>query len=26
LEIRNYIDNKYKEGYGKPTPTPMPKA
>ena len=25
LEIRNYIDNKYKEGYGKPTPTPMPK-
>ena len=23
LEIRNYIDNKYKEGYGKPTPTPM---
>ncbi|WP_028399987.1 PCYCGC motif-containing (lipo)protein [Ectobacillus panaciterrae] len=24
LEIRNYIDNKYKEGYGKPTPTPMP--
>ena len=25
LEIRNYIDNKYKEGYGKPTPTPMQK-
>ncbi|MGF9964354.1 PCYCGC motif-containing (lipo)protein [Bacillus rhizoplanae] len=25
LEIRNYIDNKYKEGYAKPTPTPMPK-
>ena len=25
LEIRKYIDNKYKEGYGKPTPTPMPK-
>ena len=23
LEIRNYIDNKYKEGYGKPTPTLM---
>lgn len=23
-EIRNYIDNAYKEGYGKPTPTPMP--
>ncbi|AWC27637.1 MULTISPECIES: PCYCGC motif-containing (lipo)protein [Bacillus cereus group] len=26
LEIRNYIDNTYKEGYAKPTPTPMPKA
>ncbi|EJR58209.1 hypothetical protein IIM_00038 [Bacillus cereus VD107] len=26
LEIRKYIDNKYKEGYGRPTPTPMPKA
>ncbi|MDM5153538.1 PCYCGC motif-containing (lipo)protein [Bacillus sp. DX1.1] len=26
LEIRNYIDKKYKEGYAKPTPTPMPKA
>ncbi|WP_020062483.1 PCYCGC motif-containing (lipo)protein [Bacillus sp. 123MFChir2] len=26
LEIRKYIDNKYKEGYAKPTPTPMPKA
>jgi Protein of unknown function with PCYCGC motif len=24
LEIRNYIDNKYKEGYAKPTKTPMP--
>jgi hypothetical protein len=24
LEIRNYIDNKYKEGYANPTPTPMP--
>jgi hypothetical protein len=23
-EIRNYIDEKYKEGYAKPTPTPMP--
>lgn len=23
-EIRAYIDNAYKEGYGKPTPTPMP--
>ncbi|WP_419878206.1 PCYCGC motif-containing (lipo)protein [Brevibacillus centrosporus] len=23
-EIRDYIDNTYKEGYGKPTPTPMP--
>jgi len=23
-EIRDYIDNAYKEGYGKPTPTPMP--
>lgn len=26
LEIRKYIDNKYKQGYAKPTPTPMPKA
>jgi hypothetical protein len=26
LEIRKYIDNKYKEGYAKPTPTPMPAA
>jgi hypothetical protein len=24
LDIRKYIDNKYKEGYAKPTPTPMP--
>ncbi len=23
-EIRTFIDNKYKEGYAKPTPTPMP--
>lgn len=23
-EIRNYIDEKYKEGYAKPTKTPMP--
>lgn len=23
-EIREYIDHTYKEGYGKPTPTPMP--
>ncbi|BAU29416.1 uncharacterized protein with PCYCGC motif [Aneurinibacillus soli] len=23
-EIRTHIDNKYKEGYGKPTPTPLP--
>ncbi|WP_456274940.1 PCYCGC motif-containing (lipo)protein [Bacillus sp. AK031] len=23
-EIRNYIDETYKEGYAKPTPTPMP--
>ncbi|MFB6466112.1 PCYCGC motif-containing (lipo)protein [Cytobacillus sp. Hz8] len=23
-EIRQYIDNKYKEGFPKPTPTPMP--
>lgn len=23
-EIRNYIDNQYKTGYAKPTPTPMP--
>ncbi|MFD3447220.1 PCYCGC motif-containing (lipo)protein [Microbacteriaceae bacterium 4G12] len=26
LEIRKYIDNKYKEGYAKPTPTPMPRS
>lgn len=26
MEIRNYIDEKYKQGYAKPTPTPMPKA
>ncbi|WP_019241875.1 MULTISPECIES: PCYCGC motif-containing (lipo)protein [Bacillus] len=26
VEIRKYIDEKYKEGYAKPTPTPMPKA
>lgn len=26
LEIRKYIDEKYKEGYAKPTPTPMPKS
>ncbi|AIK38981.1 hypothetical protein BG07_430 [Bacillus pseudomycoides] len=26
LEIRQYIDNQYKEGYAKPTPTPMPSA
>lgn len=26
LEIRQYIDEAYKEGYGKPTPTPMPSA
>lgn len=25
LEIRNYIDHQYSEGYAKPTPTPMPK-
>ncbi|PGS52263.1 PCYCGC motif-containing (lipo)protein [Bacillus sp. AFS041924] len=25
LEIRKYIDNKYKDGYGNPTKTPMPK-
>lgn len=24
IEIRNYIDTKYKEGFAKPTPTPMP--
>jgi Protein of unknown function with PCYCGC motif len=24
LEIRQYIDSAYKEGYGTPTPTPMP--
>lgn len=24
LDIRKHIDNKYKEGYAKPTPTPMP--
>jgi Protein of unknown function with PCYCGC motif len=23
-EIRHYIDEKYKEGYAKPTKTPMP--
>ncbi|TMU86845.1 hypothetical protein FGG79_01480 [Bacillus sp. BHET2] len=23
-QIRNYIDEQYKEGYAKPTPTPMP--
>ncbi|MFT9848165.1 PCYCGC motif-containing (lipo)protein [Aneurinibacillus sp. REN35] len=26
LDIRKYIDNKYKEGFAKPTPTPMPTA
>ncbi|MFC7372851.1 PCYCGC motif-containing (lipo)protein [Fictibacillus iocasae] len=26
LEIRQFIDETYKEGYAKPTPTPMPKA
>ncbi|SFI81419.1 MULTISPECIES: PCYCGC motif-containing (lipo)protein [unclassified Bacillus (in: firmicutes)] len=26
LEIRQYIDKQYKEGYAKPTPTPMPSA
>ncbi|MDQ0217968.1 hypothetical protein ELQ35_00515 [Peribacillus cavernae] len=25
-EIRQYIDDKYKEGYAEPTPTPMPKG
>ncbi|PLT34956.1 PCYCGC motif-containing (lipo)protein [Bacillus sp. V5-8f] len=25
-EIREYIDNKYKEGYPEPTPTPQPKG
>ncbi|WP_108671215.1 PCYCGC motif-containing (lipo)protein [Peribacillus acanthi] len=25
-EIRDYIDQKYKEGFAKPTPTPMPKG
>ncbi|HJV44913.1 MAG TPA: PCYCGC motif-containing (lipo)protein [Bacillota bacterium] len=25
-EIREFIDNKYKEGYAKPTPTPLPPA
>jgi ketosteroid isomerase-like protein len=25
-EIREYIDSKYKEGFAKPTPTPMPKG
>lgn len=25
-EIRTYIDNTYKEGYSKPTPTPMPQS
>jgi hypothetical protein len=24
LEIRKFIDNKYKQGYAEPTPTPMP--
>jgi hypothetical protein len=24
LEIRTYIDKKYKEGFAKPTPTPIP--
>ncbi|SDG76641.1 Protein of unknown function with PCYCGC motif-containing protein [Aneurinibacillus thermoaerophilus] len=24
LDIRKYIDNKYKEGFAKPTPTPLP--
>lgn len=24
LEIRKYIDSKYKDGYAQPTPTPMP--
>ncbi|MBA4495764.1 PCYCGC motif-containing (lipo)protein [Paenactinomyces guangxiensis] len=24
LEIRQFIDNKYKEGYAEPTPTPIP--
>ena len=26
LDIRKEIDEKYKEGYAKPTPTPMPEA
>ncbi|KEO82108.1 PCYCGC motif-containing (lipo)protein [Tumebacillus flagellatus] len=26
LDIRNVIDTKYKEGYAKPTPTPMPQT
>lgn len=26
LEIREWIDENYKEGYAKPTPTPMPKG
>lgn len=26
LEIRNWIDENYKEGYAKPTPTPMPQG
>lgn len=26
LEIRKYIDNKYKDGYAKPTNTPLPKG
>jgi hypothetical protein len=26
LEIRKHIDNKYKEGFAKPTPTPMPQS
>lgn len=26
IEIRNYIDETYNSGYGKPTPTPMPEV
>lgn len=26
LEIRNWVDENYKEGYAKPTPTPMPEG
>lgn len=26
IEIRDYIDETYKSGYGKPTPTPMPEV